>query len=91
MSVVLFELSTCPHCDEAKKIVKCDRIIEVTQHEIDKYSLTTVPTIIIFENGIIVHKLDGLEVIKIFFSKDSLDGAPPSVGQSTHPPVSEFR
>jgi hypothetical protein len=88
---VLFELSTCPHCDEAKKIVKCDQIIEVTQNEIDKYSLTVVPTVIIFKNGIVVYKLDGLETIKRFFSKDSLDGVPPSVGQSTHPPVSELR
>jgi protein-disulfide isomerase len=77
--IVLFELMICPHCKEVKKIVKCDQIIEVTQHEIDKYSLTVVPTVIIFENGIITHKLDGLEMIKRFFSKDSLDGVPPSV------------
>lgn len=76
---VLFESSICPHCNEAKKIIKCDQIIEVTQHEVDKYSLTVVPTVIIFEDGVIAHQLDGLEAIKRFFSKDSLGGVPPPV------------
>jgi glutaredoxin len=67
--ITLFKLSTCPHCDEVQRTVECERIVEVTQHEIDKYSLTVVPTVIIFNDGIIVHKLDGLEVIKRFFFK----------------------
>ena len=77
--ITLFELPNCTFCEEVKKIIKCDQILKVTSDHIKKYSLTEVPTVIVFDGDRIVYYLTGLENIKRFFSKGNLEGVPPSV------------
>lgn len=64
MERILFTKDGCPSCKVAARLPHIDKVVNVTEYDIMKYSITQIPTLIILDNNRVVDMVTGYQNIK---------------------------